>query len=88
MTCLNEEQAKRLVRIETRLTDLARWLNQSPGKSWVDECQSKVAVVDGALMVSGPEVSLGAIALAANSAHLRGATPLYVGSNYWGEIHV
>jgi hypothetical protein len=45
-------------------------------------------VVDGTLLVSGPEVSLGAIELAANSNHLRGAIKLYVGSNYWGEIHV
>lgn len=86
--CLNELQDKRLTRIETRLTDFARWMNQAPGKSWVDEAKSRVAVVDGELIITGPEVSIGAIALAANEAHLRGAIKLYVGSNYWGELHV
>lgn len=85
---MTPDQEARLVRIETRLTGLARWMNQAPGRSWLDEAHSCVTVVDGALRVSGPEVSLGAIALVANEHHLRGAVSLYVGSNYWGEIHV
>ena len=86
--CLNEMQDKRLTRIETRLTAFTRWAGFSPGKDWEDDARLTVSVVNGALRVSGPEVSLGALSFVANENHLRGPVSVYVGSNYWGEINV
>jgi hypothetical protein len=83
-----QEIVERVRRSETRMNQFMRWMNFAPNRGWSQELKTRVVIHEGEILCSGPEVTFGEMTAAANAAALRGVIKVYVGSNYWGNIHV
>jgi hypothetical protein len=83
---LERDVVRRLVRVETRLSQALRCLGIRPGQLDPSMAPSTVTIRDGQLIVSGADVNVGDIALAAIVAGLKGPVPIIVANLPWGTF--